>query len=568
MEPAIRPLLGLPAAALVAVAGAIGATASGQDAPLFTRPFSGVPVDAEEAFGRIVDEQRIGWQDDHLRALDPGAGPAGRPPALGPSFTDQTTTSSTTGMTVGNAYFGQFVSHDVTLTRLRFDEVLVEPFVFRVLEIGGEFINRRTPGLDLDCVYRISPLEFPSQPGSLGPWDLSNLRFRFGTNEHGRPDFIRGPSGIALIGDSRNDENGVVAQIHRAFMKLHNVQVDRIIARDSIDEAGIVFLSQEWWDIFNEARNYTTAYYQGLVANELAAQLAGRTLYDALDDTTHPVGPLAEPVVTLEMAACVFRLHTLVPVEVQVGGNRFMGPVDEALRNGVAWPYLFGPVAPPSGALDLAVAAPLRNIVNLVIPGVVIPITIDLAQVNVLRGREVRLPSGEEYLAMLMEELGLDPPSTTSIRGKTVLTPANAAAILDPTDDADLLADLANGDTDLWAWIQLEAMLNGGMLGPVGQDVLERNWLGLLLADDWSLLGANSDQFTPQQMAFFQSATFVRLLDEIISLADLDRSGHVDVNDFFALLTDWGLPGSPADLDGDGTVGVKDLDILVGEWGL
>ena len=380
-------------------------------------------------------------------------------------------------------------------------------------------------------------------------------------------------SGQSIIGDTRNDENGVLAQIHRAFMLLHNTQVDRVIERDDIIEADIEFQSQTWWDIFNEARNYTTAYYQGIVANDVASQFTGRTLFDAIADVDQPLGPIDQPAVAVEFAGAAFRLHTLIPVQVQLGPRRFASPIDDELKDGVPWRYLFGPTAPPAARFDLAVAQPLRQIVNLVIPGTLFPLTLDLAQVNILRGREMRLPSGEEYLAMLLDELGL-PPRTQVVRGKTVLTPAGAAAILDPVLDADLLADLNSGDTDLQVFLELEAMINDGILGPVGQDIIERNWAGLLLADDWSLVGALSDQFTPEQMAFFTSATFERMLDEILSPADLDRDGRVSTSDLFELLMTWGPcpagcpPACLGDLTGDCMVDQDDLMVLLESWGL
>src|SRR5262245_50702947 len=40
-------------------------------------------------------------------------------------------------------------------------------------------------------------------------------------------DLPRGPDGRALIADSRNDENMVIAQLHLAFLKFHNAMVDR-----------------------------------------------------------------------------------------------------------------------------------------------------------------------------------------------------------------------------------------------------------------------------------------------------------------------------------------------------
>ena len=541
------------------------------DAPLFTRPFNGVPIDVEFAFIQIVPDELIDSTDDDQRHLDAGGGPRFDPPNLPARFTDPSTTPSPTGMTAGGATLGQFVDHDLTRTRLRFDLILFPPFVFRYLELFDGFRNRRTPGFDLDPVYRLHPLDWPSKDGQLGPWDASNLRFRFGTNEIGGRDYLRVGKGEALIGDVRNDVTGVIGQIHRAFMQLHNEQVDRVVQRDNIDEDQLEFLSQQWWDIFNEARNYTTAYYQGIVANEYNNHLTGRTLFEALDDSVFPLGPLSQPQVPIEFSGSIFRLHTLIPNEIQIGPDTFVGPVDTQLRLGVPWNFLFGPRAPLAGRLDTAVPAPLREIVNLVIPGTIFPITIDLAQINVLRGRELSLPSGQEYLAFLLDELGLD-ETTTSIRGKLILTPENAADFLDPVDDADLLADLKSGDMDLWAYMQLEPELNDGLLGPVGQDILERTVAGLMLADDWSLIGKFSDQFTAEQMEFFRSATFDRLLDEFLSPADFDRDDDVDLSDLLALLANWGpcddCEDCLHDIDGNCSVGIADLLILLSEWGV
>ncbi|MHC4427186.1 MAG: hypothetical protein ACYS0D_01090, partial [Planctomycetota bacterium] len=114
-------------AAVAAVAGSIQPGASAQDAPLFTRPFDGVPTPREAPFTRIVPPEQINSDDDDLRHLDAGGGPDSLPPHLPPRFTDRKTTPATTGMTAGGAFFGQFIDHDLTDTRLRFDELLMEP---------------------------------------------------------------------------------------------------------------------------------------------------------------------------------------------------------------------------------------------------------------------------------------------------------------------------------------------------------------------------------------------------------------------------------------------------------
>ncbi|MCA9289952.1 MAG: hypothetical protein KDA25_02420 [Phycisphaerales bacterium] len=555
------------AAAPLLLAGLLAPSASAQDAPLFTRPFNGVPVPKEDKFLRIVPETAFDASDDHLRHLDPGGGPDALPANLPPRFTDATGIPGTTGMPVGAAFLAQFIDHDLDLTRERFDTFLIEPFVRNYVLIEGFFQNRRTPGFDLDPVYRIHPLDYPSDPNTIGPWDLSNLRFRLFMLPDGSADFFRGPGGLAIIGDARNDLVGITAQIHRAFMKLHNRQVDRIIARERLDESTIEFQSDLWWDIFNEARNYTTAYYQGIVCNEIATYLTGRTLYDALADRIEPIGPLEAPHGMLEFAEAGFRLHTLIPPLVQIGPDRFVSPVDDAQRQGVSFDYLFGPTAPPAGRLDAGVAAPLRDIVGLFIPGNPLEITLDLAQVNVLRGREVSLPSGEDYLQFLIAEIGQHPGASV-IRDKLVLNPSTAPLVLDPVDDADLMADLVAGDTDLWAYVLIEAELNDGVLGPVGQDILERTWLNLLLADEWSLLGAPKGAFTRDQMAFFRSATFERLLSEVIDPADVNHDMVVNARDLSMILAAWGTRNPDLDLDGSGLVDLGDVTALLADWGV
>ena len=38
----------------------------------------------------------------------------------------------------------------------------------------------------------------------------------------------RGPNGRALIGDPRNDENRIVAQLHAIFLRFHNQVADHL----------------------------------------------------------------------------------------------------------------------------------------------------------------------------------------------------------------------------------------------------------------------------------------------------------------------------------------------------
>jgi len=531
--------------------------AAGQEAPLFDRPFNGVPVAREEGFTRIipVDPFRGGTL---TRVVDPGD--------LADRFSETTVTPANYDMTAGFGYFGQFIDHDLDLSLESDTDFLLPPFVKALDLHDGEYTNERTPGFDLDSVYGFGPLEGVSS--SEGWYDFGTgvgLRFRFGTGLTGAIDYVRdGITGRALIGDPRNDENGLVGQIHRGFQQLHNKKIDEILERDSIDEMTLTPGSPAWWDVFNEARNFTTAYYQGIVMNDFMPRLTGRSLFDALADTEHPIGALPEgPQIPLEFAQGAYRLHTIIPNEVQIGSVDFVSPIDPILRSTVHWGYLFGNRAAPASMVDTKVPAELRDIVTLVIPGTG-EVNLDLGEVNILRGRETTVPSGEEYLAYLQSELGVGP--TDDIRGKEVMTSVNAGAIFTSPDDADMMSDITAGDTDLWVYIMAEASVNGGELGPVGQDILERTFLNLMLSDDWSLIGANSGQFTQAQLDVFEKATIDGLIDIIYTPGDLNNDDKVNSDDLGMFLANWGTDDLASDINGDGVVESTDLGTLLVNW--
>ncbi len=99
----------------------------------------------------------------------------------------------------------------------------------------------------------------------------------------------RNEEGLALIGDPRNDVHLFVNQLHVAFLRAHNLVVDRL-REDGVAEA----------EIFDEASRATIWHYQwillhdylpGLVGDELTAELAeqGPRYYAARRRAVHPV---------------------------------------------------------------------------------------------------------------------------------------------------------------------------------------------------------------------------------------------------------------------------------------
>ena len=126
-------------------------------------------------------------------------------------------------MPVAHVFLGQFIDHDLTFdTVTSFDELAG----FDALE------NARTADLDLDCVYGGGPERSPFLYD--GPYLRVGARV---TDAAGaaRFDLLRTPetrppsSTVALIGDPRNDENFLVAQMQAAFVAYHNRMVDRLV---------------------------------------------------------------------------------------------------------------------------------------------------------------------------------------------------------------------------------------------------------------------------------------------------------------------------------------------------
>src|SRR5262245_14319516 len=123
-------------------------------------------------------------------------------------------------ITAAYTYLGQFTDHDLTFdptSRLR------EALTDQELEALADF---RTPRFDLDNLYGRGPDDQPYM------YEPDKIHMLLGEPLSGNSfdpdarDLPRGPNHRALIGDPRNDENRIVAQLHAIFLRFHNKVAD------------------------------------------------------------------------------------------------------------------------------------------------------------------------------------------------------------------------------------------------------------------------------------------------------------------------------------------------------
>jgi hypothetical protein len=182
----------------------------------------------------------------------------------------------------GYTYLGQFIDHDLTLDITPLD---------RVTDKVEHTQNFRTPLLDLDQVYgggpNISPFLY-RKPGSDSPQGAE--RFLLGPTKESRVvtatgqsvmlpsscnDLPRNSQGTALVGDARQDENLILAQLHIAFLKLHNYVLDHPET-----------LSAPYCNIeprFDAARRLVTWHYQSIVRHDFLKSILDPDVFSQLD---------------------------------------------------------------------------------------------------------------------------------------------------------------------------------------------------------------------------------------------------------------------------------------------
>lgn len=352
----------------------------------------------------------------------------------------------------GYTYLGQFVDHDITFDPTSQLDRRNDP---------AGMINFRTPRFDLDSVYGSGPDDEPFQ---YDPGDQDKLALANGFDMPRLGD-------IAVIGDPRNDENGIVSQLHVAFMRLHNACVDLVRANGARED-----------EVFGTAQRLAQWHYQWVVAHDFLRRIIGPELHGRLltrvedEDGSREVIRLQHyrhkknPYLPVEFSVAAYRFgHTQVRDRYSINGsfNRRLfaaGNPDDfrgfrPLRPGwhASWPFFF--------ELDQDPPQPSHRLAPLLSPALrelqgSTGERADLALRNLLRGAAIGLPSGQAVARAMKEPVLPD----------AELEPC-------PPDRAPL-----------WFYIlsEAKALHDGAHLGPVGGRIVGETLLGLLRADQQS----------------------------------------------------------------------------------
>lgn len=409
-------------------------------------------------------------------------------------------------------YFGQFIDHDIT-----FDPVSL---LTKSRDPDG-LVDFRTPALDLDNIYGRGPGDQPYM------YDGNKFRLGDPLKGQGVPDTVDLPrfAGRALIGDPRNDENNIVAQLQLLFLRFHNRLAD--------DNPG--------YD-FETLQRQVRFHYQYVVLNDFLGRIVAQDVLELLKTNGQfDQGKLAfyhwrdEPFMPVEFSVAAYRLgHSMIRPGYRMNDDDAsllpIFPVpSEGLNEGLTgfrpipagraidWGRFIDIDTRPYGTEDDATDAnnktrlqfAYRIDASLVDPLGQLPDAIasdvkSLALRNLLRSWRLQLPSGQA----VANAMNLTPLTDAQILiGKATGDPGDTDPILDVTG-----VQAFAGNCPLWAYILAEASQNqhampisatGGpgtiatpQLGPVGGRIVAEVFLGMLFGDNFSMLSQNPN-FTP-----------------------------------------------------------------------
>ena len=398
------------------------------------------------------------------------------------------------GIPAAYTYLGQFVDHDLTFdpaSRLR------GPLTEAQLQ---ELVDYRTPRFDLDNLYGRGPDDQPYMYRDDGIRMLLGERMSGDRFDPRAVQLPRGPNGRALIGDPRDDENRIVAQLHAIFLRFHNRVVHELGGKKHVS--------------FQEVRQQVRWYYQWVLVNDFLPRILDERTYQSVFPDPYTcittIPGLQENdlgLMPVEFSAAAYRFgHSMIRPRYRLN-HKIERPIFSSARGDTADLGGFRPIpanwaidwqlfidldhrAKPqlSYKIDTSVVHPLGKL-----PRRIAKDPSSLALRNLKRGVTFKLPSGQQVAEALRLPAIAD---EDLVIGK---------AIADgPNKTITQVARGFAGNAPLWTYILSEAQVtswqNAGpvadknaipiRLGPVGGRLVAEVFASLLRGDHTSYLYA------------------------------------------------------------------------------
>jgi hypothetical protein len=402
-------------------------------------------------------------------------------------------------------YFGQFIDHDLTFDPASTLQEQNDP---------SALVDFRTPAFDLDNVYGRGPDDQPYMYAN------DSMRFLLGNDigggSPGAHDLARNSAtpARALIGDPRNDENGIVSQFQGLMHRFHNRMVS-----DHSDLS------------FSQIQQLVRFHYQYVILNDFLPRIImADVLSDLKTDGKYDKGKLKffhwkdAPFMPVEFSVAAYRLgHSMIRPGYRLNDATLLSifpdppnSLNGALSGfqavdpsrGIDWgrfididlrAYGEDPDKVKPASLDMkkrlqfayridtALVDPLRHL-----PVAVAVNPSSLALRNLLRGLRLGLPTGQA----VAKAMGVVPLTDAQIG----IGQATVGAQLPSITTVNAVFE---NNCPLWTYVLAEAAANQVLvkipvtddvsistpqLGPVGGRIVAETFLGLMFGDANSML--------------------------------------------------------------------------------
>jgi hypothetical protein len=384
----------------------------------------------------------------------------------------------------GMTYFGQFIDHDLTLDETSQLGVTVDLTTLH---------NIRTSFFDLDNVYGVNNQFLNAQ----GLFDI-------GANLIGEEDLPRAANDIAIIADTRDEENLIISQLQLAFLKFHN----RVFADVTAANPSFTLLQK-----IGAAKQIVTHHYQWLVIHDFLSSICGKYFNRLFDAAGVPIiSPQIQamfPNMSIEFSGALYRMgHSMVRDAYYINKNFDVFPIFSPTLPPplITAPDLRGFMSLPSNfTMDWSmffampftkgfqVSERFDTSINQTLYSLPISVasTASLPERNLLRGKTYGLPSGQDLaraFGLLEDEI------LTRTKGNMIIQTQDMPAIT--SNDLNHLETVFGDATPLFYYGLKDNHVNGNgeHLGPLSAKVIGETMLSLMLNNPNSIFNTI---FTP-----------------------------------------------------------------------